>query len=120
MKKYLFIILTISALLSCSKKNNPGPGHTIVATIEVGVNPLLKITETVGGKTTQIYNGDADQPYKFSAPARASITIIADAQSNGDEAPDLSVTDNGAQVGNIQTSLDSQLDLHAQVTFTLK
>ena len=120
MKKYFFIVLVTGALLSCSKKNSPAPNHTIIATIEAGVNPVLKITETAGGKTTQIYNGDADDPYKFSATAGASITIIADAQSDGSEAPDLLVTDNGAQVGNIQTSLDPQMDMHAQVIFTVK
>ena|ERR1700761_4992983 len=121
MKKYFIILIVLGIFSSCSKKNDPVPQmRAISAVIEAGINSVLTITETVNGKTTQVYHGDGDNPYKFSAPVGASITIIADALSDGFEAPDLAVTDNGTGVGNIQASLDAQMNMHSQVTFIVK
>jgi len=68
MKKYVCLLVGLGILGACSKKNESVPQHTIVATVETGINPMLVVQETLDGKSTQLYNGSPSGPYKFTAP----------------------------------------------------
>ena len=110
MKKYICMLGCVALLSACARKNDTVlPQHNITAGIEGGYDSKITITETFNGKTTQVYSGPADNPYKFNAPVGAQLKIIGSASYDTSifAGADLLVTDNSNPVSGSQDSYNN-------------